>query len=137
MPSAERFVGVWHLIPQQCNYTVGRPPRDGVYTISRKEQQLLLEMTWVDDNGVRSEDAFLGHPDGRAIPAPGMGIDSLNMRLDGDDVLETVAYKNNAPLIVVRRTLSGDGQTMTVDMRGHHPDGSQWQNRATYRRSRK
>lgn len=135
MPSAEGFIGTWILDPSTCNFDLGNPPLGGRYTIAWAGQGLRVTMKWTDSSGQVVSDAFEAIPDGRAYPGTGGLVQALTMQLAADDVLDTVAYHGEEVLMITRRVLSQDRQTMTVLMSGKKADGSTWENRAVYRRA--
>jgi len=135
MPSADAFLGAWVLDPAACNYSLGAPPREGRYTISRDGQALTVRMEWVDDSGMRLADAFSAVPNGQLQSYRGAGIDHISMSLLDDKILDSAAYRGDLRVMLARRILSADHRTMTVVMSGPKGDGSSWENRAVYRRA--
>ena len=67
--AAAAFAGTWHLLPEQCDYQLGHPPRSGHYRLACTEDGMLsISSEWFGKNGKRHRAAFGGRTDG--VPYP-------------------------------------------------------------------
>ena len=53
------FAGTWHLLPEQCDYQLGRAPRAGHYRLACADDGALsIASEWLGRNGKRHRAAF-------------------------------------------------------------------------------
>ena len=129
----DNFLGGWSLIKGSCVYEQGKPPLDGHCYISCKAKDIQFEMVWLDEMGERHEFVFRGRPDGIIFPfAGGELADGLATLSVSEKELNTVAYKNNAKVMEVKRTLSNSLNQMTISQTVFLPDSNKLSNWSSY-----
>jgi len=134
-PPFQRFIGLWILDRETCDYEQGEPPRSGSYRIDEQDGQAVFEINWVDAQGQSHQMGFKGLPDGEPVRfEAGPLADSLSISAPSDDRLDSAAYRDGIELMTARRTLSADGNNMEIVQTVHLPDGQSPANTATYRR---
>ncbi len=131
----DRFIGLWVLDPNSCDYEQGEPPQSGTYRIAPDGVEVVITMAWVDAEGEQTM-TFRGVPDGKPVRFDaGPLADSLAIAAVADDRLDSAAYRAGVELMTAKRTLSKDGASMTVVQTVHLPDGTAPTNTAVYRKA--
>jgi len=122
------FFGVWALDADACDYGDQPPPLSGIYSLVENGEGLYAHARWVDAEGERQEAAFVMIPDGQPRPMQGGLTLTAGLR---DGVLESEVSRDGEVLHVARRTLSDDGQRLSV---AQTLDGGAANTLASYRR---
>jgi hypothetical protein len=133
MSKPTNFYGKWVFQPEQANYELGAPPKEGRYEVRQEGNVLRFIMDWVDSTDKSFHMIYETIPDGAAHPYenPAMA-DTVTTTLIDANTLDSVTRKGEAILVSARRTLSQDGKVMEVSMSGNKPDGSNYVNRSVY-----
>lgn len=127
------FLGTWELEPAQAQYEAGQPPKSGTYAIAFDGERLHFTVDWVTADDKPMHTAFSAIADGQEHPFENPAqADSTCYTLTDAHMLENTASKGGQVIATARRTLSEDGQTMTVTQSGKLPDGKPFSNVAVY-----
>ncbi len=133
----DSFVGTWRLQPELSEYEYGEPPVDSTYIIAAEVDALSFVIKTVDADGNESEERFTTLPDGVIRPLPegtsNLGNRFALTRMDAT-TLDSSLLRNEELAQFVRRELTGDGNTMTVEETGSTPDGESYTNKLVYGR---
>jgi hypothetical protein len=130
------FYGEWELDPTLSQYEVGTPPASGLYRLAAAGPAIAVTMIWDTVEGQHFEQSYEVIPDGQEYPYDSPAVDTLMCELVDSRTLDTTAKKNGQIVAHGRRTLSEDGQTMTIVQSGPTPNGAQFHNLSVYRRKR-
>ncbi len=132
---ATAFAGTWHLLPEQCDYQLGRPPRSARYRLSwAKDGKLSIASEWLSANGKRYRAAFDGRADGVRYPyhsAP--YADALSFESVSPTQLYSTTWHDGQEVQWSERELVDD-DTLVIRMHGHLSDGRRYTNVGVYRR---
>lgn len=131
-----KFLGLWQLIPESCQYEQGDPPRSGTYRIEEAPGGVVsFEAHWVDASGESQSVRFAGPPDGQKMPfAGGELADALAVEAVSERELNTYAYYEGKELMVAQRQLDASGQAMRITQLVRLPMGQSPANVSIYRR---
>jgi hypothetical protein len=91
-------------------------------------------MIWDTADGQHFEQSYEVIPDGQEYPYDTPGVDAVMCVLVDPVTLDTTAKKNGQIVAHGRRTLSADGQTMTIVQSGQTPQGQPFRNLSVYHR---
>jgi hypothetical protein len=130
------FYGEWALDPTQSQYELGNPPASGLYRLAAAGDAIAVTMIWDTVDGQHFEQRYEVIPDGKDYPYDSSAVDALMCALVDPVTLDTTAKKNGQIVAHGRRTLSADGQTMTIVQSGQTPQGQSFRNLSVYRRKR-
>lgn len=126
--AAQPFLGTWRLLPDASRYESGPPPREGRYRLEPAgDTALRFQVDYVDAAGEAKQLTFtvaFSAPD-----AEGVGMCLVDAR-----TLDTHVRQGGQVLAHARRTLSEDGQRMTVTQSGPAPGGGTFANVSVYAR---
>lgn len=130
---SDPFVGRWHLHSEESRYEMGQPPHSGIYVIEAIHAGYRFSAHWTDDQGENHRVSFEGVPDGQEYAyAESPMADTLTVTQVGAKQLDSTVKKAGEIIAHTARTLSEDGQTMTVVQSGSRPEGGHFANRAVY-----
>ena len=133
--AAAAFAGTWHLLPEQCDYQLGHPPRSGHYRLACTEDGMLsISSEWFGKNGKRHRAAFGGRADG--VPYPFHDTphaDALSFESVSPTLLHSTTWHEGREVQWSERELV-DGDTLVIRMRGHLSDGRSYTNVGVFRR---
>lgn len=134
-PVYHGFLGCWELIPESCIYEQSDPPQSGAYRITKTDEGLRFDMSWVDISGESHEVSFCGVPDGSARPFNGADLaDALSVTAVSERDLRSSAFYKGKERMVAQRQLDDSGQAMRVVQLVRLPDGTSPVNVSVYRR---
>jgi hypothetical protein len=131
----DAFVGVWELLPDRSKYQFGYPPRSGLYSIRRENDEYHITMEWVSSEGEEHNMSYVGIPDGvdYAYANPAIA-DTVSMTRVDSQILDSTTKKDGKVFAHARRVLSADQKTMTVIQSSFTPHGRAYSNASVYRR---
>ncbi len=131
-----KFLGIWTLIPESCQYEQGDPPESATHRIAEDGGNLVFAMHWVDSKGNSHQMEFAGPPTGEAIPFDaGELADALVVRAVSARELTTSAMSRGQELMVAQRQLDETGTAMRITQIVRFPNGSSECNVGVYRKS--
>jgi hypothetical protein len=128
------FLGVWALVPEESRYEDGSPPRTATQRIELVEGHVLFRVEAVLEDGWDVTYVLSRTPDGVDRPHPDPDVaDIVSARIDGR-VFETVSRRQGRVMRRTVRTVSPDGQLLTVDQTGFTQFAQPFRNRSVYMR---
>ena len=128
------FLGHWQLDAPQSRYHLGSPPQNGSYIIEEEGNRLIFKMAWTDVEEQEHAAQFHGIPDGKKYPLEDTTVaDMVCLTLEDAYTLVSTAYKNGSLILHAQRTLSEDGNTMSIVQSGNTEAGP-YANESVYRR---
>ncbi len=130
------FPGKWRLVPEQCDYQLGRPPRSGRCRVEQDDDGMLsIAATWLSAGGERYRMTVEARTDGKPYPCRGNVLaDELSFEKVSPTQLHSTTWHAGAPLQRTERELL-DADTLAVRVRGRLSDGREYYNVAVYRRA--
>lgn len=129
------FIGKWQLDPTKSDYEHGFPPQSGTYIITSEGNGLKFAMAWTGVDGKSFEMAYHAIPDGVDYPYENPQVaDTLSLTLVDDHTLDSDSKKGGKVSTHGRRSLSPDGQTMTIVQSGTTAEGQPYRNLSVYER---
>ena len=132
MNNVESFIGKWTLNPEKSQYDLGTPPKSGTYEIIEQDGLLTFKMSWVDASDEKRFMEYTERCDGQFHKYPVKEIaDEMRLTLTSPTILESESRKNGKLVMGAKRELLSK-DTLQVTMSGLLPDGSVFQNQATY-----
>jgi len=133
--AAAAFAGTWHLLPEQCDYQLGRPPRSARYRLAcSADGALSIASEWLSTNGKRYRIAFDGRADGTPYPYGSTPhADALSFESVSPTQLHSTTWQDGREVQWSERELV-DADTLVIRMHGHLSDGRRYTNVGVYRR---
>ncbi|NDJ35755.1 MAG: hypothetical protein GYB64_13920 [Chloroflexi bacterium] len=129
--SDDPFVGIWELDPEQCDYQMGEPPRQALYTIQKGVAGYRVIISWTTAEGMNRNAVYETIPDGSVHVDEETGLEIITTRVD-EHTLDTSARRSGQLINQARRTLTENGQAMIVTQTGWTAEGEEYTNRAVY-----
>ena len=113
---ADPVVGTWKLNLAKSTFGGGPALKSQIRTYSQSAQGITLKMKSVSADGKETTTQTTYHVDGKAYPSMGNpNFDSLSgMRID-TNTTEFTLKRAGKPVGTIRRTVSKDGQTLTLN----------------------
>jgi hypothetical protein len=113
---ADPVVGTWKLNLAKSTFGGGPAFKSQIRTYSQSAQGLTLKMKTVSADGKETTTQTTYHVDGKDYPSTGdRDFDSLSgMRID-TNTTEFTLKRAGKPVGTIRRTVSNDGQTLTLN----------------------
>tara|TARA_R110002096_G_scaffold16898_10_gene58011 strand:+ start:22665 stop:23093 length:429 start_codon:yes stop_codon:yes gene_type:complete len=135
-PLYAKFLGIWTLIPESCDYEQGEPPQEATCRIAKDGGNLAFAMHWVDIKGKTHQHEFSGPPNGKPMPFNGGELaDALVVNAVSTRELTTSALSRGEELMVAQRQLDETGSAMRITQIVRFPGGSSQSNVGVYRKS--
>lgn len=133
--AAAAFAGTWDLLPEQCDYQLGRAPRAGHYRLACADDGALsIASEWLGRNGKRHRAAFDGRADGTPYPYHDTPhADALSFESVSPTQLHSTTWRDGQEVQWSERELV-DADTLVIRMRGHLSDGRSYTNVGVFRR---
>jgi len=136
MEELSGFLGVWHLIPEKCNYELGEPPLQGSYEIQREGDKLIFIMNWTDHQNKNNHVEFTETCDGLFHELEDKTFaDEICLLLRDDGVLASQAKKDGKLTLSATRELVSETE-LKVSMFGVTPAGGGFRNVSFYIKER-
>lgn len=133
-PLADRYVGVWILVPDLCLYEQGECPASGRYEISQADGRVQIAISWRAQDGSEHEVKFGSANDGSRTESSAPGVSHLSITRVSESILDSSAFLADREIAYARRSASMDGQLLSTVQVGYRPDGSSFRNFQVYRR---
>jgi hypothetical protein len=114
--AADPTVGTWKLNLAKSTFGGGPALKSQIRTYSQSAQNITLKMTSVSADGKETKTQTTYHIDGKDYPSVGNpDFDSLSgMQID-TNTTEFTLKRAGKPVGTIRRTVSKDGQTLTLN----------------------
>lgn len=130
------FLGTWLLDVDESEFDQGALPRAGSCRIEERFGLISFKVAMTEATGETVKAEFTGVPDGRETPLIESGLaDRLVLYFADDRTLVSEARRQGATLMTARRTLSEDGQILTIEQTVQVPGQGPVSNSAVYRRA--
>lgn len=137
LPAADPAIGRWHLNVAKSRYDPGPPPKSQTRIYREENGGLNAVVTTVYKNGNSDTVHYLANYDGKEHPVSGSpDTDGILMKRVNDYTAESILTHAGNTIGTARRTVSRDGQTMTITFKGPGERGQQVNNTAFYEKER-
>lgn len=129
------LAGTWQLLPEQCDYQLGRPPRSARYQLEYDDDgSLSIASEWISANGQRYRVAFDGRADGKPHPYHSTPrVDALSFESVSPTLLQSATWQDGRQVQWSERELV-DEDTLVIRMHGRLSNGRPYTNVGVYRR---
>jgi hypothetical protein len=115
MPAADTVIGTWHLNVAKSRYDPGPPPKSQTRIYREEDGGVKAVVTTVHKNGNSDTVHYEVNYDGKEHPVEGSpDTDGILMQRVDDYTSESVLTHAGHTVGTARRTVSHDGQTMTI-----------------------
>jgi hypothetical protein len=115
MPAADTVVGTWHLSIAKSRYDPGPPPKSQTRIYREEDGGVKAVVITVHKNGNSDTVHYVVNYDGKEHPVDGSpDTDGILMQRVDDYTSESVLSHAGHTVGTARRTVSRDGQTMTI-----------------------
>ena len=133
---ADRGVGTWRYRPQDSTYESGPGPRESQrrwVPSGAGAVTFLHDFTGADGSKGHTE-FTAAYDDGEQYPVHGSNglYDTVALYLLGPDEVKQVFQLDGVTTVVATRTVSADGQRLTIDTGGTLPSGKEFRNIIVY-----
>ena len=133
------YLGTWELIPELSLYAIGQLPASGTYVIAEETSgTLAIRLTWrMPGDTTERATQFGGPSDGSRVSLPTMAPgapDAMTLSHVDDRTLDSAALRGAEIVAYARRSVSADGQLMSVVQEMIGADGHRVRNFQVYRR---
>jgi hypothetical protein len=119
MRAADPVVGTWHLNLEKSRYDPGPPPRSQTRIYREENGELKAVVITVYKNGNSDTVHYPANYDGKEHPVSGSpDTDGILMKRVDDYTAESTLTHAGHTIGTARRTVSRDGQTMTITFKG-------------------
>jgi hypothetical protein len=119
MPAADPVVGTWHLDVAKSSYNPGPPPKSQTRIYREQDGGVKAIVVTVYKNGNSETVHYPANYDGKEHPVEGSpDTDGILMQRIDDNTAESVLTHAGHTIGTARRTVSADGQTMTITFKG-------------------
>jgi hypothetical protein len=130
--AADPVVGTWHLDVAKSRYDPGPPPKSQTRIYREEDGALKAVVVTVYKNGNSDTVHYAANYDGKEHPVEGSpDTDGILMKRIDDNAAESILTHAGHTIGIARRTVSNDGQTMTITFKG-----SEVNNRAYYEKEK-
>ena len=119
MRAADPVVGTWHLNVAKSRYDPGPPPKSQTRIYREEDGGVKAVVITVYKNGNSDTVHYAANYDGKEHPVDGSpDTDGILMQRIDDYTAESVLTHAGHTIGTARRTVSRDGQTMTITFKG-------------------
>jgi hypothetical protein len=119
MRAADPVVGTWHLNIAKSRYDPGQPPKRQTRIYREEDAGVKAVVITVYKNGNSDTVHYAANYDGKEHPVDGSpDTDGILMQRIDDYTAESVLTHAGHTIGTARRTVSRDGQTMTITFKG-------------------
>ena len=124
--AANPFAGTWKLNPSQSNYTTGAPPQAETIVVTDQGSTSQVSITGTAANGSTfSNNYTVANPPSGGTAQAGNGSNSVISKWDSANEREDTFMSNGQQVSWHQTTISSNGQTMTVTVKGLDEQGSE------------
>ena len=119
MRAADPVIGTWHLNVEKLRYDPGPPPKSQTRIYREEDGGVKAVVITVYKNGNSDTVHYAANYDGKEHPVEGSpDTDGILMTRIDDHAAESVLTHAGHTIGMARRTVSRDGQTMTITFKG-------------------
>jgi hypothetical protein len=128
-------IGAWRFDAAASTYESGPAPKESVRVFERVGDRIRFVHTGIGANGQPFRTEYTAGYDGAAYPVKGSSrYDTVSQKMIDSRTVDLVFRLKGEITVTARRTISADGQRMTVIAVGANPDGKRFRNVLIYRR---
>jgi quercetin dioxygenase-like cupin family protein len=130
---ADPFNGTWKLNLSKSTFDPGPAPKSGTAFIASSGDSVKLINEGVTAAGVTARWEYVANHDGKDYPMKGSpDADVLSLKRINPSTVESTYKKGGKVTLVNTRTVSADGKTMTVTVKGTNAQGQKVNNVLVY-----
>ena len=119
MRAADPVIGTWHLNVAKSRYDPGPPPKSQTRIYREEKGEVKAVVITVYKNGNSDTVHYPANYDGKEHPVSGSpDSDGILMKRVNDYTAESVLTHAGSTIGTALRTVSRDGQTMTITFKG-------------------
>jgi hypothetical protein len=119
MHAEDLIVGTWHLNLEKSRYDPGPPPKSQTRIYREENGEVKAVVTTVYKNGNSDTVYYPANYDGKEHPVSGSpDTDGILMKRVNEYTAESLLTHAGHTIGTARRTVSPDGQTMTITFNG-------------------
>lgn len=112
-------VGSWHLNLAKSKYEPGPPPKGHTVTVKAAGNGETVTSEMVSADGTKMTMSYTAQYDGKDHPLTGSPLaDTVSIKQVDSHTTERTDKKGGKVVQTIRRTVSKDGKTMTVTVKG-------------------
>ena len=131
--AADPVLGTWHLNVAKSRYDPGPPPKSVTRTYQMDKGEMRAIVVTVYKNGNTDTVYYPATYDGKEHPVSGApDRDGIVMKKINDYTAESLITHAGKTIGTSRRTVSADGQSMTITFKGSAANGDPVSNTAYY-----
>jgi hypothetical protein len=113
----DAVLGAWELDLSRSSFSPGPPPRSEIRSYQEGHEGIKAEILTVNADGSRVHMEYVaGFNDIVAVVTGSQQTDSIRMRMVDENTAESRLSYQGQPVGVARRTVSADGQTLTISL---------------------
>jgi hypothetical protein len=117
-------VGTWHLNVAKSTYSPGPAPTSQVLKIEAAGEGEKVTSETVSAAGAKTVSVYTANYDGKAYPITGSATsDTVALKRIDANTSERTDSKGGKPVLTYHRSVSKDGKTMTVTVKGTDAQG--------------
>jgi len=133
MRAADPVLGTWHLNLAKSRYDPGPPPKSQTRIYREENGEIKAVVVTVYKNGNSDTVHYAANYDGKEHPVDGSpDTDGILMKRVNEYTAESLLTHAGRTIGTARRTVSRDGQTMTISFKGPGESGQQVNNTTYY-----
>jgi hypothetical protein len=137
MRAADPVLGTWHLNVAKSRYDPGPAPKSITRTYQVDKGEIRAIVVTVYKNGNTDTVYYPASYDGKEHPVSGApDRDGIVMKRINEYTAESLITHAGKTIGTSRRTVSADGQTMTITFKGSAVNGDQVNNTAFYEKEK-
>ncbi|MDX2181884.1 MAG: hypothetical protein SFV18_19985 [Bryobacteraceae bacterium] len=135
--AADLGLGTWRFNAALSTYESGPAPKESTRVWEKAGDQVRFRHTTVSADGRTNVTEFVASYDGSEGKVTGSSrYDTVSLKLIDDRTVEQTFRLKGEVTVRATRTISADGQRMTIVARGTNPDGKKFVNTLVYDRIR-
>jgi hypothetical protein len=135
--AADPVLGTWHLNVLKSRYDPGPPPKSQTRIYRERNGAVTAVVVTVYKNGNTDTVHYPANYDGKEHPVSGStDTDGILMKRVDEYTAESILTHAGHTTGTARRTVSRDGQTMTITFNGSAENGQPVSNRAYYEKEK-
>jgi hypothetical protein len=128
-------VGTWRFDAAASTYESGPAPRESTRVFEVAGDRIRFVHTGISANGQPFRTEYTAGYDGADYPVEGSArYDTVSQKMIDSHNIDLVFRLKGEVTVITRRTISADGQRMTVVAEGANPDGKRFRNVLIYKR---
>ena len=131
--AADLAVGTWKLNISKSKFSPGPPPQSATVTYEETANGIKRTGEAVNSEGNKISFEYTAQHDGKDYPVSGSpNADTISLKRVNDRTVESTLKKDGKVVTTVRRVVSPDGKTMTLNISGTNAQGQKVKNVQVY-----